>query len=411
MNTHKKSFLVVALGVAFEHFDMMLVGLLATSMIKAFVGIGDLRMQLLYAYIGYAIAFLFRPLGALVFGCVGDLYGRKRALISSMTLMATATLSIAFIPDSKVIGMLATLFFFLCRIGQGMAVGGEYGTAMTYAFEYNSSHRSFNGALVVASTHVGGLLASVLASYYLDDFRTVFFIGGGAGFLLLLCRSLIKENYVPITHTLSEVTQGSIKNKKSMVEAIVVASMVVLIFYGSFIYLNEVIHIELNISRAHIFKANRLLLGLWVVLPLCFGLIADKYAIEYKKIMRLGAQGVFVSAPFLGMALATKSYPAVLAAQMMMHMFHMLFCLCTPQFFGELFDNQARNTAISCSYSLGASFTAALAPVICHMSVQLFHTSIAICFPFMLIALMNIFFLKQERLCNRTMLLNSMTFK
>lgn len=77
MSTAKRSFFVIALGVAFEHFDMMLVSLLAGSIVEEFVGSTSPALTLLYAYIGYAIAFLFRPLGAFCFGCIGDLYGRK----------------------------------------------------------------------------------------------------------------------------------------------------------------------------------------------------------------------------------------------------------------------------------------------------------------------------------------------
>jgi hypothetical protein len=90
------------------------------------------------------------------------------------------------------------------------------------------------------------------------------------------------------------------------------------------------------------------------------------------------------------------SYPAILMTQIVIHFFHMIFCLCTPRFFGDLFTGAARNTAVSTSYSLGASFTAALAPMICYMSTYLFHTNFAICVPFMLVALMTIFILKKE---------------
>ncbi len=204
-----------------------------------------------------------------------------------------------------------------------------------------------------------------------------------------------------------KIATESIKNKKAILEALVVASMLVLVFYGSLIYLNELIYRDLSVPRAQLFKANSFLLGLWIILPPCFGYIVDKLAVAYRKIMRLGALGVFFTAPLLGLALVYTSYPAVLAAQILMHLFHMLFCLCTPRFFGDLFAGLARNTAISTSYSLGASFTAAFAPMICHISIVFFHTNIAICIPFMLIALAAIFILKKEDLCKTMILLNS----
>jgi MFS family permease len=392
----KRSFLVIALGVAFEHFDMMLVSLLASSIVVEFVGSTSPELKLLYAYIGYAIAFLFRPLGAFCFGCIGDLYGRKTALISSMVLMSTATLALAFIPSVQVLGLTTTLLFLLCRIGQGLAVGGEYGTAMTYAYELNPKLRTFYGACVVSSTHLGGVFASFLAGMYIENFRITFLIGGLVGLCLLLFRSFMKEYHQVTPKKISEIATESVKNKGAILQAVIVASMLVLVFYGSLIYLNELVHQELGIPMSQIFKANSLLLGLWIVLPPCFGYIADKYTFSYHKMMRFGALGVFLSAPFLGLGLILSSYPAILITQIVMHLFHMVFCLCTPRFFGDLFATAARNTAVSTSYSLGASFTAALAPMICYMSINLFHTNFAICVPFMLISLMTIFILKKE---------------
>ncbi len=396
----KQSFLVMTLGVAFEHLDMMLVSLLASSIVEEFIGISSPAIKLLYAYIGYAIAFLFRPLGAFCFGCIGDLYGRKTSLISSMILMSTATLALAFIPSIQVLGISSTLLFFLCRIAQGLAVGGEYGTAMTYAFELNPQRRTFYGACLVSSTHVGGLLATFLASHYIDNFRLTFLIAGLIGFFLLLFRSFMKEYHVTTAKKISTIAIESVKNKKAILEALIVASMLVLVFYGSLIYLNELVHQDLKIPRSQIFKSNSFLLSLWILLPPCFGYAADRLTVSYRKLMQFGALGVFLSAPFLGLALLFSSYPAVLAAQIILHLFHMLFCLCTPCFFGNLFAGQARNTAISTSYSLGASFTAALAPMICHFSIVLFQTTFAICLPFMLIALAAIFVLKKEDVCN-----------
>lgn len=408
-NKAQLSFLIIALGVAFEHFDMMLVSLLTSSLVEEFVGASNPALKMLFAYIGYAIAFLFRPLGAFCFGCIGDLYGRKTSLVSSMCLMSAATLALAFIPGVQVLGVTSTLLFLLCRIAQGLAVGGEYGTAMTYAYELNPKYRTFFGACVISSTHVGGVFASFLASQYVDHVRVTFLIGGLVGFFLLLFRSLMKEYHVVTAKKVSEITAKSVKDKKAILSALFVASMMVLVFYGSLIYLNERVHQDLEISRAEIFKANTFLLGLWIVLPPCFGYIADKLAISYRKLMRFGAIGVFLSAPLLGIALVSLSYTALVTAQILTHLFLMVFALCTPRFFGDLFAGETRNTTISTTYSLGASFTSALAPAICHGSIALFNTNFAICVPFMLAALAAGFILKKEDVCNRMTLLNSTT--
>lgn len=407
LNKARRSFLVVSLGVAFEHLDMMLMSLLASSIVKEFVNTPTPGMEIVYAYIGYAIAFIVRPLGAFGFGCISDLYGRKFALLCSMSIMTVATLSLAILPGVKSIGVCATLCFFLCRILQGLAIGGEYGTAMTYAFEFNRKLRTFYGACIIASTHIGGLVASILASRYVENFRLAFLIGGLIGLGLLVLRTYMQEYYIPTARNITSITQDSTKNTKAIRDALVVASMLVLVFYGSLIYLNELVHQNLGIARSEIFKANALLLSLWILLTPCFGYLADKFKVSYQKIMRCGVLGVFLSAPILGVALVSKSYPLVITAQIILHIFHMLFCLCTPKYFGNLFKGQARNTAIATSYSLGASFTAALAPMLCHMFIKLFNSDFAICIPFMLIALLVLFTLNKEEVCKRQMLLNS----
>jgi len=408
MQRSGNKFPIIALGVAFEHLDVMLASLLASSIVNEFVG-SDSDFKLLYAYIGYAIAFLFRPFGAFCFGCMGDLYGRKTSLIASMTLMSGATLALAFIPGVHTLGVASSILFFVCRIAQGLAVGGEYGTAMTYAYEFNPNYRTFFGACVIASTHLGGLCASILAVYFAGNFRFAFLAGGLTGCFILLFRSCIKEDSVTPSIKIGRLAKESVKNKKGIVEALIVASMLVLCFYGSLIYLNELIHQDLGIPRSEIFKSNALLLVLWAILPPVLGFVADKFAICYRKMMRIGALGVLFSSPLLGAALALKSYPAIVAAQIVMHLFHMAFCLCTPRFFGDLFAGQARNTTISTTYSIGASCTAALAPMICHVSIALFHTKFAICIPFIVIAMASIVVLKKEDICKETILLNSTT--
>lgn len=398
INQAKLSFLIIALGVAFEHFDMMLVSLLTSSLVEEFLGNFHPSLKLFYAYIGYAIAFLFRPLGAFCFGCIGDLYGRKTSLVSSMCLMAAATLALAFIPSVKVLGFSSTLLFLLCRIAQGLAVGGEYGTAMTYSYELNPNYRTFYGACVVSSTHVGGMFASFLASQYVDNVRLAFLVGGLIGFFLLLFRSFMKEYHLISAKKVSQITKNSVKNKKAVLDALCTASMLVLVFYGSLIYLNERVHQDLGIARSEIFKANTFLLSLWILFPPCIGYIVDKFLFSYRKIMKFSAAGIFFTAPLLGLALESSSYSFVLAAQILTHLFLMTFGLCTPRFFGDLFAEDARNTAVSTTYSLGASFTSALAPAICHGSIALFHANLAICVPFMLAALMAITIFRKRRI-------------
>lgn len=400
MNHKRKNqgFFVVILGVIFEHFDMMIVSLLSSLLAKEFIGESSPSLQLLYAYIGYAIAFLFRPLGAFIFGYLGDAYSRRRSLMLSMILMSFATLSLYFIPSRLKFGFGSTALFLLCRIAQGLAVGGEYGTAMTYSYELDANRRTFYGALVVSSTHIGGVMATFLASLYIENFKTIFLIGGLLGFLIVSLRSFLDEKPKETPSKVAAIAAESVKDKGAIYQALIVASMIVLVFYGSLFYLNEMVHCKQIAKQSEIFRSNTILLGLWIVIPPLIAFFIDKFHVNYRKVMLIGAVGVLVSAPLLGASLCTYFYPAIFSAQILLHLFHMLFCLCTPRFFADLFPVSARNTSVSTTYSLSASLSAALAPMLCHVSCALFNTYFAICLPFMVVALASIFILKKERI-------------
>src|SRR4051812_3600847 len=119
------SFGVVFIGVVLEHFDVMAVNLYATSITSHFISSTNAEQKLILSFLGYGISFLFRPLGAAFFGLIGDIVGRKPAMLFSLVLMSLATLGLGIIPSYEQIGIAATLLFIICRICQGLSIGGE----------------------------------------------------------------------------------------------------------------------------------------------------------------------------------------------------------------------------------------------------------------------------------------------
>jgi MHS family proline/betaine transporter-like MFS transporter len=342
-----------------------------------------LELTTLYAYLAYAIAFLFRPVGAVIFGTMGDIFGRKSALMGAMLLMSLATLGIALIPSYKDVGVLATVLFFLCRICQGLSVGGEYGAAMTYAFEMDIRLRTFFGACVISASHFGGVFASLLASGFSANFRFPFLIGGFLGLVLIFFRSSLKEKNFGHRRTAPELLKDTLRKGDSVLKAALIAAVMVFAFYGTLIYVNEWVYRNLKIERALIFRYNTCLLSLWVLIPPLIGFYIDKYRIDYKFVMYVGSLGMLLSAPFLSFSMISGNYAFLFASQVCFHIFLILFSLGTPRYFGELFRKDIRNTAVSSSYSLGASITSALAPLICHGFVVLLDSPKGLMIPLM----------------------------
>src|SRR5437762_2594906 len=123
-------------GTVFEWYDFFIFGSLAAIIGKHFFASAGPTQALIFALLTFAAGFAVRPLGALVFGSIGDRIGRKRAFLVTITIMGLATFSIGLLPDFTVIGVLAPYLLVAMRVLQGFAVGGEYGGAAIYVAEH-----------------------------------------------------------------------------------------------------------------------------------------------------------------------------------------------------------------------------------------------------------------------------------
>src|SRR6476646_5105158 len=125
-------------GTIFEWFDFFIYGTLAALIGKAFFPADNVTLQLLLVWAGFAVGFGFRPLGAVLFGFLGDRLGRKYTFLVTVTLMGIATAGVGLVPSASTIGMAAPVIVILLRILQGLALGGEYGGAAIYVAEHSA---------------------------------------------------------------------------------------------------------------------------------------------------------------------------------------------------------------------------------------------------------------------------------
>jgi MFS family permease len=130
-----------SVGTVFEWYDFYLYATLAPFFAGLFFPKGNDTAALLSAFATYAAGFLVRPFGALVFGRIGDLVGRKYTFLLTITVMGLATVLVGFLPSYETIGVIAPTLLVLLRLAQGLALGGEYGGAATYVAEHAPDHR------------------------------------------------------------------------------------------------------------------------------------------------------------------------------------------------------------------------------------------------------------------------------
>src|SRR5438477_6562101 len=128
--------LASSLGTLFEWYDFYLYGTLAVFFGDLFFPPGNERAALLASLATFGAGFGVRPLGAIVFGRVGDLVGRKYTFVITMTTMGLSTTLVGFMPTYARVGLLAPAILVTLRLVQGLALGGEYGGAAAYVAEY-----------------------------------------------------------------------------------------------------------------------------------------------------------------------------------------------------------------------------------------------------------------------------------
>ncbi|MEY4575800.1 MAG: hypothetical protein RL701_503 [Pseudomonadota bacterium] len=152
--------LAASLGTLFEWYDFYLYGSLAVFFGKLFFPSGNETAQLLASLATFGAGFGVRPLGALVFGHLGDLVGRKYTFLVTMASMGLSTALIGFLPTYESIGLVATALLVLLRLLQGLALGGEYGGAATYVAEHvPDARRGYYTSFIQTTATLGFFLS------------------------------------------------------------------------------------------------------------------------------------------------------------------------------------------------------------------------------------------------------------
>lgn len=411
-STLRRVIFASSLGTLFEWYDFYLYGSLAVFFGSRFFPPGNETAQLLASLATFGAGFGVRPLGALVFGHIGDLIGRKYTFLVTMATMGLSTALVGFLPTYDHIGIWATIILVFLRLLQGLALGGEYGGAATYVAEHvPDSRRGYYTAYIQTTATIGFFLSmGIIGGTRLLWGEQFFKLGGGTGifsmagwrapFLLsfvLLAVSLyirVKMQESPLFAKLKTAKKISVNPLKESFTNPVNLRYVMLALFGATagqgvvwytgqFYALTFLQATLKIHwlPAYLIISVALLFG--TPLFLFFGHLSDR--IGRKKIMMAGC--LFAAATYVPIYMAMKAFtpvialspahPAILLADFPTFNLVMMMALVFIQiiyvtmvygpiaaFLVELFPTNIRYTSMSLPYHLGNGWFGGFLPLI-----------------------------------------------
>lgn len=286
--TKQKIIAAGIIGNIIEYYDFALIGFLAVMMGKLFFPSSDPFLSLLGSFGAFAAGMVMRPLGALVFGHIGDRIGRRFALMSSLILMALPTFLIAFLPTYAQVGLVAPVLLVLLRMIQGLSVGGEYASSIVYLVEQAPPQRqNLYGAFVSVGAKIGMALGSGLCGlllWYLGEeamgewgWRIPFALSiliAAAG--VYLRRSLI-DDYEPPHDKTVPIVAILRHHRHEFFRYLLIASSIWVFYYTIFVYLPVWLETYAHLEKADAGRINTVSIVTGVIFIPIMALAADRY--------------------------------------------------------------------------------------------------------------------------------------
>lgn len=379
-----KAVVGVTLGNMVEWFDFALYSSMAGIIGRTFFHDDDPTAQLMAIYATFAAGFLIRPLGSLVFGPIGDKYGRRTALSLSITLMAVATFAIALIPSYASIGVFAPLLLVLMRLLQGLSTGGEYGGSCTFIAEHSpDKRRSFFTSWLEFGNISGFLLGGAVVSLFTLGlgqqamqewgWRVPFAIGGLLGLIALYLRLGLEETPVFKEIQEQEKQQKTTAPKQGLFKMLVSEWPQVLQCMGLVTVFNVTYYIILGYIPGYLENvlgySNAFAMGLGmtatlfmlVLIPVS-GLLADR--LGRNRMIISGCLLLIVMAFPCFMLLRTGNVAFLLAALLILTLAQLFFEGAMPATMTSLFRARVRYSALALSYNVAVSLFGGTAPLI-----------------------------------------------
>jgi len=367
------------IGNVMEWYDFALFGYFAPIIAGHFFPSGDVLTSLLQTYGVFAAGFVMRPLGAVLFGYIGDRLGRSKALFLSVIMMGAPTFLLGLLPTYDRVGLWAPALLIVIRLVQGLSVGGEFSSSVTYMVETAPPGRrglsgswanfgSLSGTLLGSGTAAAMATLLPAAALHAWGWRVPFLLG-----ILLAAFALYMRRNLPDTRIFTEhardhlddnpLREALTRNRKQTVLAVLFASGYGVFFYIPLVYLPTYANTVSGVDLAEALRINALATALMLPLIPLAGLVSDRW-VRRKHLLMVAFAVMALAAWPVFAALAGGAAGALLGGQILFAVLIALPVGTAPAMFAEMFPTEDRLTGYSLAFNIGLGLVGGTAPMI-----------------------------------------------
>jgi metabolite-proton symporter len=390
----RKVIVASLIGTSLEWYDFFIYGTAAALVFnKIFFPSFEPLVGTLLAFATYAVGFIARPLGGLIFGHYGDRIGRKNVLVVTLLLMGIATFLIGLMPTYASIGVWAPILLVALRFLQGLGLGGEWGGAVLMTMESGDpNRRGFNASWPQVGVPLGLLLANGVLSlmgvltnepaFLSWGWRVPFLLSGVLVIVGLWIRLTIAES--PLFREVEEshakagapILEVLRRYPKQVLLAVGARVGVDVAFYTFVLFITTYVATYLKLPRNYALNAVLIAAAVQVLLIPFFGGLSDRIA--RRPVYLAGAIGAAVWVFIFFILLDTGQFWLIVLAAVVALILHAAMYGPQAAFISEMFPTKVRYTGASMGYQLAGIFGGALAPIISVALLDRFDTWVAV---------------------------------
>lgn len=379
----KKILFVSTVGNAFEMFDFYLYAAFFSLMASRFFPTEDKVLSIFMSVSGFGLGLVMRPVGALIFGYIGDIFGRKITLSLTLFLIGFPTFLIGILPSYEEIGLIAPLIIISGRLCQGICYGGEFNGAFIFALEHVAKNPGRVSGIIIGSCVVGIFAATLLSELTQLPgmpgwaWRIPFIIGGG----IVLIGYFARKNLTESPEFLKAFSKSQVPilkiiqtRKAACFLCFSIGALIGGLFYTDFgflnIYLARYYHMPLNEAmKINFFSIIACIIGC----PL-FGIVYDK--VRQDLFLRIMSYTLFFGMIPVFWLISSPSFLLLILGEIILGICTASISAVGFAIMQTLFPVKERYSGISFFYSVGIAFCGGIAPVLFMDAIEIHKESL-----------------------------------